>query len=62
VAAEAAAALRSAIGRLGGSLDLRSAESASDGATLDLARDEADLIAGLERVFDPQGVFWPCRR
>jgi glycolate oxidase FAD binding subunit len=62
VAAEAAAALRSAIGRLGGSLDLRSAESASDGATLDLARDEADLIAGLERVFDPKGVFWPCRR
>ena len=50
-----ASTLRAAVARLGGTLTVEGEASipASDA--------EAELVAGLERVFDPHGALWPCR-
>ncbi|HET9949353.1 MAG TPA: FAD-binding oxidoreductase [Longimicrobiales bacterium] len=60
---EAVAALRDGVERLGGALSLEG-EGADDALLAAASRPseaEQRLIAGLERVFDPEGVFWPCR-
>jgi len=55
VAEGAAAKLRASVVGLGGSLT-------GCGLLADVSPGGAELVAGLERVFDPNGVLWPCRR
>jgi FAD/FMN-containing dehydrogenase len=67
----AAHTLRTAVAGLAGAIFVRSwggvagagAEGASERAGLadPPSAIEGELVAGLERVFDPRGVFWPCR-
>jgi len=72
--AAAAARVRSAVEAAGGTLSVHVNGRASAEGRVDAARvaelvaagspprpQEADLVAGLERVFDPDGVLWPCR-
>jgi hypothetical protein len=58
-----AAALRPRIEALGGALSAYAASSAVDVAAIESRPSPAvaELTARLERVFDPRGVFWPCR-
>lgn len=58
----AADRLRAAVEALGGTMSVRQAgPTALDGARSQPTAAESDLIHGLERVFDPEGVLWPCR-
>lgn len=62
----AAARLRDEVERLGGSLVVHVAADAPGAAALVAAASsprphEVEIAAGLERVFDPDGAFWPCR-
>jgi len=72
--AATAARLRNAVEAAGGTLSVHGNGSAAAKPGVDAARvaelaaegspprpQEADLVAGLERVFDPDGVLWPCR-
>jgi glycolate oxidase FAD binding subunit len=58
--------LRDDVDRLGGSVSVHVAADAPGAAALvaagsSLLPHEVELAAGLERVFDPHGAFWPCR-
>jgi FAD/FMN-containing dehydrogenase len=53
---DAAGKLRAAVERLGGSL---TGSGPLEGASTAI---ESEIVGGLERVFDPSGALWPCRR
>jgi glycolate oxidase FAD binding subunit len=58
---EAIRSLRDAMEALGGTLGVtRASGDASEPGSRPTA-DELELAARLEKVFDPSGVFWPCR-
>jgi hypothetical protein len=61
--AEALRRVREAVEALGGSLSVM-ATSPDVGVSAmgsRLSPDELDFSSRLEQVFDPSGVFWPCR-
>lgn len=53
--------LRTGIEALGGTLSVRTGAPGLDGARSLPSAAESELSRGLERVFDPEGVLWPCR-
>jgi len=52
---EAVVALQAAVVRVGGAVAVLGAPAAA------ASPEEAELVSGLIRVFDPNGVLWPCR-